>query len=41
MAAYVIYQGQVLDPERYDEYKKRGAESILGAAASISSAAAT
>ena len=31
MAAYVIYQGEVLDPERYDEYKAKGAESILTA----------
>ena len=31
MAAYVIYQGEVLDPERYDEYKAKGAESILAA----------
>jgi len=31
MAAYVIYQGEVLDPVRYDEYKAKGAESILAA----------
>lgn len=31
MAAYVIYQGEVLDPERYDEYKAKGAASILAA----------
>ncbi len=31
MAAYVIYQGEVLDPERYDEYKTKGAASILAA----------
>jgi uncharacterized protein (DUF1330 family) len=31
MAAYVIYQGEVLDAERYDEYKTKAAESILGA----------
>ena len=28
MAAYVIYQGEVLDPVRYEEYKVRGAASI-------------
>jgi uncharacterized protein (DUF1330 family) len=31
MPAYVIYQGEVLDPERYDEYKAKGAASILAA----------
>jgi len=31
MAAYVIYQGEVLDPVRYDEYKDKAAESILAA----------
>ena len=31
MAAYVIYQGEVIDPERYDEYKTKGAASILAA----------
>lgn len=31
MAAYVIYQGEVLDPERYDEYKVKAAESIVAA----------
>ena len=31
MAAYVIYQGEVIDPERYDEYKTKGATSILAA----------
>jgi uncharacterized protein (DUF1330 family) len=31
MVAYVIYQGEVLDPERYDEYKTKGAASILAA----------
>jgi uncharacterized protein (DUF1330 family) len=31
MAAYVIYEGEILDPVRYDEYKARGAESILAA----------
>jgi uncharacterized protein (DUF1330 family) len=31
MTAYVIYQGEVLDPVRYDEYKTKAAESILRA----------
>lgn len=31
MAAYVVYQGEVLDPERYDEYKTKGAASIVAA----------
>lgn len=31
MAAYVIYQGEVLDPERYEEYKVKAAESIVAA----------
>jgi uncharacterized protein (DUF1330 family) len=31
MAAYVIYQADVLDQQRYDEYKAKGAESILAA----------
>jgi uncharacterized protein (DUF1330 family) len=31
MAAYVIYQGEVLDPVRYDEYKTKGEASILAA----------
>jgi uncharacterized protein (DUF1330 family) len=31
VAAYVIYQGEVLDPARYDEYKTKGAASILAA----------
>ena len=31
MAAYVIYQGEVLDQVRYDEYKAKAAESILAA----------
>jgi uncharacterized protein (DUF1330 family) len=31
MAAYVIYQGEILDADRYDEYKAKGAESILAA----------
>jgi uncharacterized protein (DUF1330 family) len=29
--AYVIYQGEVLDPERYEQYKVKGAESIHAA----------
>jgi uncharacterized protein (DUF1330 family) len=29
--AYVIYQGEVLDPARYDEYKIQAAESIFAA----------
>jgi len=31
MAAYVIYQGEVTDAARYDEYKVQAAESILAA----------
>ena len=31
MAAYVIYQGEVLDQDRYDEYKAKGAVSIANA----------
>ena len=31
MVAYVIYQGEVFDPERYEEYKTKGAASILAA----------
>ncbi|MDP9334678.1 MAG: DUF1330 domain-containing protein [Actinomycetota bacterium] len=31
LAAYVIYQGEVLDPVRYEEYKTKGAASILAA----------
>ena len=31
MAAYVIYQGEVLDPERYEEYKVLAADSIAAA----------
>ena len=31
MTAYVIYQGEVFDPVRYDEYKVKAAESILAA----------
>jgi uncharacterized protein (DUF1330 family) len=31
VAAYVIYQGEVLDPERYDDYKTKAAASIAAA----------
>jgi uncharacterized protein (DUF1330 family) len=31
VTAYVIYQGEVLDPERYDQYRTKAAESILAA----------
>jgi uncharacterized protein (DUF1330 family) len=31
VAAYVIYQGEVLDPERYEEYKVKASESIIAA----------
>ncbi len=31
MPAYVIYQGEVIDPERYDAYKTKAAESIIAA----------
>ena len=31
MTAYVIYQGEVLDPERYEVYKAQAAESIAAA----------
>jgi uncharacterized protein (DUF1330 family) len=31
VAAYVIYQGEVTDPERYEEYKIRAAASIAAA----------
>ena len=31
MAVYVIYQGEVLDPERYEEYKLKAAASIASA----------
>lgn len=31
MAAYVIYQGEIVDPERYDEYKTKAAASIAAA----------
>ncbi|TML93227.1 MAG: DUF1330 domain-containing protein [Actinobacteria bacterium] len=31
MAAYVVYQGEVTDPQRYEEYKTRAAASIAAA----------
>jgi uncharacterized protein (DUF1330 family) len=31
VTAYVIYQGEVLDPERYEEYKVLAADSIAAA----------
>jgi uncharacterized protein (DUF1330 family) len=31
VAAYVIYQGEVTDPERYEQYKTKAAASILAA----------
>jgi len=31
VAAYVIYQGEVLDPERYELYKEAAADSIRAA----------
>ncbi len=31
MTAYVIYQGEIIDPERYDEYKTKAAASIVAA----------
>lgn len=31
MAAYVVYQGEVTDPGRYDEYKTKAAASIVAA----------
>jgi uncharacterized protein (DUF1330 family) len=31
VAAYVIYQGEVLDPVRYEEYKTRAAASLEAA----------
>lgn len=31
MTAYLIYQAEVLDPERYDQYRVRAAESIAAA----------
>jgi uncharacterized protein (DUF1330 family) len=34
VAAYVIYQGEVLDPERYEEYKVLAADSIAAAGGS-------
>jgi uncharacterized protein (DUF1330 family) len=31
VTAYVIYQGEILDQARYDEYKVKAAESIIAA----------
>lgn len=31
MPAYVIYQGEVFDQQRYDEYREKAAVSILNA----------
>ena len=31
MVAYVIYQGEVTDPERYEAYKQRVAPNIIAA----------
>jgi uncharacterized protein (DUF1330 family) len=31
VAAYVIYQGEVLDPKRYEEYKTKAAACIVAA----------
>jgi uncharacterized protein (DUF1330 family) len=31
VAAYVIYQGEVIDAERYEEYKTKAAASIVAA----------
>ena len=31
MAAYVVYQAEVTDPQRYEEYKPRAAASIAAA----------
>jgi uncharacterized protein (DUF1330 family) len=31
VAAYVIYQGEVVDPERYEQYRPKAAASILAA----------
>ena len=31
VAAYVIYEGEVLDPERYEDYKPKAAASIVAA----------
>ena len=33
MPAYVIYQGEVLDPVRYEEYKTHAAASLEAAGA--------
>jgi uncharacterized protein (DUF1330 family) len=31
VAAYVIYQGEILDQQKYDEYKVKAAKSIVSA----------
>ena len=31
MAAYVIYQGEVIDPDRYEHYKSEASASIAAA----------
>ncbi len=31
MPAYVIYQGEVTDPDRYEQYKAKAAPSIIAA----------
>ena len=31
MAAYVVYQAEVTDPQRYEEYKPRAAASVAAA----------
>ncbi|HXQ58586.1 MAG TPA: DUF1330 domain-containing protein [Acidimicrobiales bacterium] len=31
MPAYVIYQGEVTDPQRYEEYKTQAAQSVAAA----------
>ena len=35
MTAYVIYQGEVLDQERYDEYKAKAGPNILASGGSF------
>jgi uncharacterized protein (DUF1330 family) len=34
VSAYVVYQGEVTDPERYEEYKPKAAASIIAAGGS-------
>jgi uncharacterized protein (DUF1330 family) len=31
VSAFVIYQGEVIDPARYEEYRNKAAESIVAA----------